>query len=1333
MANVGKEGVGRRERRIARLIRTLREAEQELQSLTGGQIDGVGGADPATFLLLSSAQDQLRASESMQRAIAETQTGILDALPAHIALLDGSGTIIVVNEAWRHFASANVLQSDDFCVGQNYVEICESAEGDCAKDSLEVAKGIREVLSGVRDLFSLEYPCHSPDEQRWYRLMVTPLRTGPGSGAVVMHVNVTDRRKAEDRLKDSEERFRLMVEGSEKVLFYTHDRGHIFEYLSPSVLDVLGYTPGELEGKHCDCLVIEDDAINANVNVLTDQALRDGLPCPPYLAAVRHKNGRRIVLEILESPVLRDERVVGIQGFARDVTERVQAEADLAASEARFRSFFEQASVGMVITSEDRRFLRINQRFAEITGYLPAELLGQSCVEVTHPEERAQEAETIRQMLAGELRFGSWEKRYLRKDGSPVWCTLTLSLLDVEGESGRQFIGVVEDISSRKQSEDALRQSQNMLRIAGTVAKLGGWLIDLDPIRLRWSEIVREIHEAPPGYEPTLEEAINFYPPEYREQVSAAVDLCAQQGVPFRFEHELITMAGRRIWVLAIGEAVRDKHGRIVQVQGAFQNISERKAAEASLAESLRRFRSMADSFPFIVWTANSDGKVDYANQKMVDYTGVDPAEPPELRWQRFVHPDDIVGCLQAWEASVLSGNSFVREYRILHGETGTYRWFRVQAEPVRDADANIAKWYGTGLDIDETKRIERQASALAKRLHDTLESITDGFFILDRNWTFTFLNTQASVLLSRPAASLLGKNIWEEFPHALGSLFQENYERAMLEGRAAHFQAYYPLPLDRWHDVSAYPGEEGLAVYFRDITESRASMAQLRLLESAVARLNDIVLITEAEPFDEPGPRIVFVNEAFVQRTGYTREEVIGRSPRILQGPRTQRDELDRIRRALADWKPVRAELINYTKSGEEFWMELDIVPLADSKGGYTHWVAVARDVTERKRTAEQLRQSQRLEAVGQLTGGMAHDFNNLLTVILGNAELLHEQMPDNGQAALAEMIVAAAQRGADLTQRLLAFARRQPLDPKTVDVNRLAAEMEPLLRRTLGEHIEIELSRGGGLWNALVDPSQLENALLNLCLNARDAMATGGRLTIETANVHLGQDYADQHADVKPGQYVMLAVSDTGAGIPREILRRIFEPFFTTKPQGKGTGLGLAMVYGFIKQTGGHIAAYSEVSYGTTIKLYLPRARIGVALDVVRRPAGLLRGGSEYILLVEDDDMVRQYASGLLESLGYRVYSLSDGAQALEVLRSQQPIDLLFTDVVMPGISGSQLAEEAARLRPGLPVLYSSGYTDNAIVHHGRLDSGVHLLSKPYRREELARKIRVVLDGAG
>jgi signal transduction histidine kinase/CheY-like chemotaxis protein len=379
-------------------------------------------------------------------------------------------------------------------------------------------------------------------------------------------------------------------------------------------------------------------------------------------------------------------------------------------------------------------------------------------------------------------------------------------------------------------------------------------------------------------------------------------------------------------------------------------------------------------------------------------------------------------------------------------------------------------------------------------------------------------------------------------------------------------------------------------------------------------------------------------------------------------------------------------------------------------------------------------LLQSQRLEAVGQLTGGVAHDFNNLLTVVLGNADLLRGGALDEPVRAQAlQMLTEAAERGAGLTRQLLAFARKQPLAPGSVDVNPLVAALEPMLRRTLGEHIEIELVRGAGVWPALVDAGQLENALLNLCLNARDAMPRGGRLTLETANAALDPRYAEAHAEVTPGQYTMLAVSDTGNGISREHLKHVFEPFFTTKEKGKGTGLGLAMVYGFVKQSGGHVSIYSEPGQGTTVKIYLPRAepaRASAAVAPVPAPLPPAAGGA-IVLLVEDDEPVRILAGLELRAMGYQVLEAASGAEALALLREPQPVDLLFTDVVMPGgMSGRELADAALQLRPALPVLFTSGYTENAVVHHGRLDPGVMLLQKPYRRDDLARAVRAALE---
>ncbi|TCR64604.1 response regulator [Bosea sp. BK604] len=390
--------------------------------------------------------------------------------------------------------------------------------------------------------------------------------------------------------------------------------------------------------------------------------------------------------------------------------------------------------------------------------------------------------------------------------------------------------------------------------------------------------------------------------------------------------------------------------------------------------------------------------------------------------------------------------------------------------------------------------------------------------------------------------------------------------------------------------------------------------------------------------------------------------------------------------------------------------------------------------EIDRRARVEAMLVQAQKMEAIGNLTGGVAHDFNNLLQVIGGNLQLLSREVGNNEKAlAKVERAMAGVARGAHLSSQLLAFGRRQPLEPKVVNVGRLIRGMDDLLRRTIGEAVQIETVVAGGLWNTLVDPTNLENAVLNLAINSRDAMGGSGHLTIEAGNAFLDDAYAERHAEVSAGQYVQLSVTDTGSGMTPEILEKAFEPFFSTKPQGKGTGLGLSMVFGFVKQSGGHVKVYSEPGQGTTVKLYLPRS--SQAEDVpVETDTGPVVGGSETVLVVEDDEAVRDTVVATLEGLGYRVLKAPDAQSALVVIESGVMVDLLFTDVVMPGpLKSAELARKARERIPQLSVLFTSGYTENSIVHGGRLDEGVNLLSKPYSRDVLARKIRQVLARDG
>jgi CheY-like chemotaxis protein len=377
-------------------------------------------------------------------------------------------------------------------------------------------------------------------------------------------------------------------------------------------------------------------------------------------------------------------------------------------------------------------------------------------------------------------------------------------------------------------------------------------------------------------------------------------------------------------------------------------------------------------------------------------------------------------------------------------------------------------------------------------------------------------------------------------------------------------------------------------------------------------------------------------------------------------------------------------------------------------------------------------------MEAIGHLTGGVAHDFNNLLQIVLGNLDSLKRRidgsvMPSRSEVGRAvENAMRGAERAASLMQRLLAFSRRQPLEPRPVDVNRLVTSMSELLRRTLGESIAIETVLGGGLWRIFADPGQLESAIVNLAVNARDAMPAGGKLTIESANAHLDDAYATEHQEVQAGQYVMLAISDTGTGMTKEVIASAFDPFFTTKDVGQGTGLGLSQVYGFVKQSNGHVKIYSEPGDGTTLRVYLPRLMAeAVAEEEIAAGTMPSGDGSEIVLLVEDDEAVRELSATMLRELNYAVIQASDGQKALQILEIVPNVRLLFTDVGLPGgMNGRQLAEAALRLRPGLRVLFTTGYAQNAIVHHGRLDPGIDLISKPFTAAALANKMRELLD---
>ncbi|MDO8288521.1 MAG: PAS domain S-box protein [Parvibaculum sp.] len=629
-------------------------------------------------------------------------------------------------------------------------------------------------------------------------------------------------------------------------------------------------------------------------------------------------------------------------------------------------------------------------------------------------------------------------------------------------------------------------------------------------------------------------------------------------------------------------------------------------------------------------------------------------------------------------------------------------------------------------------------------RLRAVVETAVDGVILIDAVGNILMFNPACEKLFGYSSDEVIGKNVkmlmpdpyQSEHDSYLGNYHRTGARKIIGIGRKVQGQrkdrSVFPMDLS-----VGEAKQEGASIFvgiIHDLTERERSE---KVIREAAARMQAVVetAVDGVILIDDSGTVLMF-NPACERLFGYKDEEVIGKNVKMLMPQPYQREHDGYLsnyhrtheRKIIG----IGREVQGLRKDGSNFPMDLSVGEA--KQDGASIFVGIIHDLTSRKQSEALLVQAQKMEAVGQLSGGIAHDFNNLLTVIIGNAEAISDLLkPRPDLLRYIDMIIAAGERGAELTQRLLAFSRRQTLLPVEVNCNHLVNEMQQMLLRTLRENINIKTELESDLWSAFADPSQLESAILNLTINAQDAMPDGGNLIISTANVPLDEQYQVTNPEVPPGYYVMISVTDTGEGMPPDILKKVFEPFFTTKEVGRGSGLGLSMVYGFVKQSNGHVSIYSEPRLGTTVRIYLPSTitKADGKTNFHRRDNEKTPGGRETILIAEDDDFVRAYAVTCLESLGYKVISASGGHEALALLSQGSEPDVLFTDIVMPGgMNGLELTEHARKLRPDLKVLLTSGYALDALTSRGRIDIGTAVLHKPYRKAALAQHLRRIID---
>jgi PAS domain S-box-containing protein len=1302
--SLGKHGVHTIEHRLLMpdgRIKFVEERWQTFFDAQGTPLRAIGTCQEITERKL--AEEQIQRSEALLRAVT-------DGAPDAIFVKDLEGRYLLFNEGAAHLVGKPVAE----VLGRDDTAIFEPAGAQL------VRKNDQQVLSTGKTLTTEEILTAS-GITRTYLVTKSPHRDTEGHiiGLIGISRDITAQRQAEQALRASEGRLRAIVENEPECVKVMSPDGRLQDMNAAGLHMIEASSLDAVRNCRVESLVHPED--RASFNELHERNLAG------YTGQLRFRiiglRGTERWMETHATPLFDPKgSVQSVLSVTRDVTERRRAEEALRQSEENFRSLFAEAATGIAVTTLDGRFLRANPAHCRMLGYSEAELRQHRFIDFTHPEDRTRNLELYNQLIAGDLPSFILEKRYLRKDGSHVWARVSVSTRKDAHGRAEQVIAVTEDITELRQAAGELARHQALLRIAGIVGKLGGWSVSVPEMELTWSDQMAAIHDIEPGATPDLATAFGYYHPEDRERVRRVFLECVESGCPFEITARLVTAKGRHLWIRAIGEAVRDAGGSIVRVQGAFQDISDQKTAA--------------------------------------------------LEIQR-----------------------------------------------------------------------------LGQRLTTTLESMSDAFYILDRKWRFVFLNTQAERLLQRRREDLLGREVWVEFPEAVGRSFEREYRQAMTSGNSVTFEEFYPS-LNTWFEVHAHPSEEGLAVYFRDVTERRRSEDALReseerfremaenidevffnydpvhncllyvspaferlwgrplddvltdptsylnyvhpedrhfaesafqkqlaghttqetfrilhpdgsvhwvqelavtvkdaegSLERVVGTMRDITASKQAEErlreqatlLDKAQDailvrdlehRILFWNKSAERLYGWSAEEAIGQTSTAL----LYRDPavFAAAHAAMIERGEWSGEIEQVTKDGRHLVVEGHWSLVRDDRGQPKSVLAINTDVTERKRIEQQFLRAQRMESIGTLAGGIAHDLNNVLAPILMSIELLKldETRPD--KLDILATVESSAQHGADMVRQVLSFARGVEGRQIRLQPAHLVREVAKIANETFLKSIRVVSRIAEDLWPIQGDPTQLHQVLLNLCVNARDAMPEGGSLTLSADNLELDAPYAASLGpDIRPGRHVRLRVEDTGSGMPPEVLERIFDPFFTTKEPGKGTGLGLSTAQAIVRSHGGLLRVQSEAGEGTRFDLYLPALEGGEAAPPP--PARQLpRGRGQTVLVVDDENSVRQIASQTLKTFGYHVLLAADGAEATAIFAARhRDIDVVLTDMMMPVMDGAAAIQVLLRIAPGARIIASSGLHVEAMKARAERAGVRHFIPKPYTAETLLQALHEAL----
>ncbi len=1087
----------------------------------------------------------------------------------------------------------------------------------------------------------------------------------------------------------------------------------------------------------------------------------------------QYKTKKQLIeeLEVLRNQLVKLEKVK---------TNRKRLEETLRESEEIFKALAENTNDGILITVGEGIQAYANRRAGEITGYSVAELLRSSIKDLAHPDELEKIMERYRKRLTGEPVPPQYEIIIIRKDGKSLPIELTAAKTAWQGQPADLVI--IRDITERKQMEQALAVREQEYRTL---------LENIPDLLVRYDPDLRRIYVNPAWEKASglsAGDVINVpaadipkVPKPTVAEYTAKLGKVLETGTPQAIEFTWVNARGVTLFLEYVIVPEYDQNGKIVSVLAVGHDLTERKRVQSIMQARLRLLEFASSHSMDELLTATLD-EIEALTGSTIGFYHFLEADQKKLSLQNWSTNTLKTMCTAAgkgshydiaqagvWVDCVYERRPVIHDdYASLphrkglpEGHTPVIREVVVpifrgnlikaiigvgnKSTHYNESDIEIVLQLGDlSWDITERKRAEEALQESEKRYRTLAEAAPDMIFIVDGEGYVKYVNSFAAKQFRNRPEEIIGKNMEDLFPSDISYRQRQHLQKVFESGKPIYLENKTTF-LDRelWLSTWLAPllNEVG-EVYSvlgisRDITKHKQAEEALRKSEEVFRELYDNAPVGYFE-YDEQG-RITNVNHTELEMLGFNLEEMIGQPVWKF----TVEEDIARnlILAKLAGTVPSSRNLERTyrRKDGTTFPALVQDRLLLDAEGKILGIRATIQDITEQKRAEEekaalqeQLRQSQKIEAIGRLAGGIAHDFNNLLTVIKGYSQLsLVETKEDNPLKENLEEIEKGAEKAADLTRQLLAFSRRQILEMKVLDLNTILSNLDKMLRRVIGEDIELMTIPAEDLGRVKTDPGWIEQVIMNLAVNARDAMPDGGRLTIETANVELDEAYARAHIAVKPGRYVMLSVSDTGMGMTPEVRRQVFEPFFTTKERGKGTGLGLSTVYGIVKQSGGNIWVYSEPGQGTTFKIYLPMVDEPLGELKERVVQEELPQGKETVLVVEDEEAVRQLAVRILKRQGYAVLDTADGEAALVICEKQrEPLHLILTDVVMPGMSGRQLAERCWQIRQDFKVLYMSGYTDNAIVQHGVLEEDMNYIQKPFTVDDLARKVREVLD---